>query len=516
MAFGVNEEGFNIKPLETVKSEIEDQLKADIDPGINVSATSVLGQLIGVFSAKASELWEVGQAIYAAFDPEAASGTSLDNLSSLTGTLRNPASKSTVTATVSLNNGTTLPAGSKASVSGDPTAIFVTLEAVTNSSGFADDFDVNMESEETGPIVANSGTLTEIVTPVAGWTAITNLLDAELGSDIETDSALRLRREQELRATGAASVEALKADVSALDDVEEVIVYENTTLTTDGDGIPGKAFEVLVLGGDDQEIADQIFASKAAGIEAHGSETETVTDSQGFDHTIKFTRPTEKTLLVEVFLTETDDYPADGDNQVKTNINTMADADLGIGDDVIISRFYEPIFDVSGVEDVTTLRIYDNSTLGSEVLSETNFATHANWDVTGDMTDNTGAAVYTHSAGSGTLTQQSANFASAATGNRWYKFSYTVSGATGTNSATITTAFAHEATSLTLTNGVQTTYVFSKSTPGNFVISATSTSGGFTIDDVTLKAVTQASGNYSITARQIADIDTDRIIVVST
>lgn len=514
--YGITDEGFEIKPLETIKTEIEDSLKANIDPGLNTSATSVTGQFVGVVAAAASEVWEALQATHSSFDPEQASGLFLDFLSSLTGTLREAATKSTVTATVSLTNGTTLPIGSQAYVSGDIAAIFTTIEEVSNTSGITANVSVQMEALSTGPTVANAGTLTVISTPVSGWNSITNAEAAVAGVDQEVDSALRLRREQELRATGAASVEALLADIVTVSGVEEARIFENTTLVTDGDGIPGKAFEALVLGGTDAAVASQIFLSKAAGIQAYGTTLNTVTDTQGFTHQIDFTRPTEKTILFRVELTKDTTYPSDGDSQVKTNINTQADADLGIGDSIIVSRYYDPVFSVAGVTDVTVLKAFDTATLEAQNLNETAFTTHAKWDTTGDMTDTTGAGVYTHSTGVGTLTQTSANMALAGTASRWYKFSYTVSGSTGDCAAVVTTAFAREQTALNLTAGTNTTYIFSAAAPGSFIISATSTAGGFTIDDVSLKAVTAASGNYTVTSRSIALVDANRVAVIAT
>lgn len=519
MAFGITENGYENKPLETVKTEIEDDLKASIDPGINVTASSVLGQLIGVFSAAVAELWDVGEAVYAAWDPDQSTGESLDSLSSLTGTIREAATKSTVTATVNLNNGTTLPAGSQASVDGDSSAIFQTLEDVTNSSGVPADFDVEMESTETGPIVANAGTLTVIVTPVSGWNSITNDADATLGEDEETDADLRLRRVEELRATGSASVEALKADISTVADVEEVVIFENTALTTDVDGVPGKAFEAVVLGGEDADIAEQIFNSKSAGIEAYGTTTETVTDSQGFDHTIKFTRPTEKTMMVEIFTTiDADEFPSDGADQIKQAVVDRADELQGIGDDVILTKYYGAINGISGVADVTTLKFYDNATLGSEVLAETNFATHTKWSETGDWDLTAGTyALYTHSTGTGSLTQLSTDFATALTGNRWYKLQYTISNVTGsTPTAIVTTGIAHEAVTIPMTTGTQTAYVYTKASPGDFVITVTSTSAAsFRFDDVTLKRITSATGNYTVGSREIALVEFERIAVVT-
>ena len=136
----------------------------------------------------------------------------------------------------------------------------------------------------------------------------------------------------------------------------------------------------------------------------------------------------------------------------------------------------------------------DPSSLEGESLDETNFATHAKWDTVGDWDDTGGDAVYTHSAGSGTLTQTNANMAIAGVANRRYKFQYTVSAVTntGTTTATITTGMAETAIVLPVDRaGTFTRYFKAKAVPGDFVISVTSdtASDTFTIDDVTLKEI---------------------------
>ena len=138
-----------------------------------------------------------------------------------------------------------------------------------------------------------------------------------------------------------------------------------------------------------------------------------------------------------------------------------------------------------------------------EVLTELDFATHANWAASGDMTDTTGAAVYTHSGGTGTLTQASGGFANPMVADVGYVFGYAVTGFTSDVACDITTAIAATTTALTMSNGSQTTTFTAASSPGDFVISCTSASGGVTIDDVTLKRVdhtatlTQASGDFA-------------------
>jgi uncharacterized phage protein gp47/JayE len=360
VSYGVTASGFVAKTLEEIKADIETAEKDAISASLDVSSASVIGQLNGIFASALREAWELAEAAYHAAYPDSASDDSLTQVASITGTTRRAATSSTLTATVNLNAGVTLPAGSAAHVSGDSTRRFVTTAPVTNGGGSPADVSVPMESEATGPVSANASTLTVIATPVAGWNSVTNPTDATLGTDEESDTDLRLRREQELRASGASTLDAIRADLLKLTGMVDVSVFENTSNVTDGDGRPAKSFEAIIFDGvvpavSNQTIADQIWASKPAGILAFGTTPIVVTDSVGITHTISFSRATLVTVWFDIdVLVDGADFPIDGDDLIKEKLAQLGDASLEVGEDVIRSQFYAAIFEVPGVVDVTS------------------------------------------------------------------------------------------------------------------------------------------------------------------
>jgi len=390
MTYGITSSGFVIKPLENVISDVSASIQANIDPGIDVGATSVIGNIIAPLSNEIADLWDVANAIYSAFDPAAASGVPLDNLCDLTGVVRLPATYSTVTGTARLTNGTTLPVNSQASVSGDTSTIFTTIEQIVNSSGITANFPVKMRAVVTGPQVANSGTLTVIQTPVSGWVSITNAADAILGTNIESDSALRLRRFEELTAQGKSTLEAVKADLLAVAAVTDVVVFENQTLVTDGNSTPGKAFQSVVLGGTNADVAAAILASGPLGIQPYGTTSVNVTDSQGIVHAIGFTRPTTIRLYCETtVLTDPALFPADGVTKIKAALAAKLSSMCRIGDDAIRTQLYSPIYTVPGILNVTVLKI-DNVTptvaTGDFTVAAKSIAQLATGDITVTVT----------------------------------------------------------------------------------------------------------------------------------
>jgi uncharacterized phage protein gp47/JayE len=283
--------------------------------------------------------------VSSAFDPDAATGSALDTLAAITGTVRNPPLKSAATLTATGTPGTVLPAGRVVSVAGTGVRFATTEEATIGGGGTVA---VPAESEEYGPWPAAAGTLTVIETPVGGWASVTNALDATPGADVETDAALRLRRDAELASGGKGTVDALRAEVLRVDGVVACTVFENVTDATDADGVPPHAVEVMVQGGDDDAVRAAIWAAKPAGIATHGDEDGPVVDDEGTEHTVAFSRPVEVPIYVALSLHVEDDYPVDGDAQVEAEVVGLGDT-YAAGQNVAASRLGARAFAVSGV-----------------------------------------------------------------------------------------------------------------------------------------------------------------------
>jgi len=231
---------------------------------------------------------------------------------------------------------------------------------------------VAMTCTETGPKNANVKTLNVIDNPISGFTRTFNAEDAILGRDIETNAELRIRRNESVAISRAATVAAIRnkiLDLNAdefedLPQLTDVIVYENVTDSTDSKNIlPHRIMAVIRQEGDvttrDQEIAQAIFDSKAAGIgTSYGNSTggnaviKTVTDSTNIPHTIYFARPNsiDIYLILDNFETNSD-YPIDGDDQLKTILAAYGNT-LGVGIDVIVyPSLIAQIANISGILD---------------------------------------------------------------------------------------------------------------------------------------------------------------------
>lgn len=226
---------------------------------------------------------------------------------------------------------------------------------------------VGLSAETAGATSAAVNTITEIETPVSGLSNGKNYAVAVEGQDLETDPEAKLRREQSVQKAGNSTIEAIRASLLEVSGVTDVIIIENDTNSTDGDGRPPKSYEVIILGGDEDEIALEIWNTKPAGIEtvstaAGGNEKNIViTDTMGFNHTMNFSLPTEIPIFCDLTLTVDSDYPTDGDAQVELAVIAFGNA-LGVGKDVIVfPQLITAIGTIPGITDI----VVDIDTSGS-------------------------------------------------------------------------------------------------------------------------------------------------------
>lgn len=362
MAYGVTPQGFIVPTIEEVLGEIHAEILETIDPALNLAPDQPLGQITAIFAKKIVEAWEAAAALANAQNPDNAENFMLDNVSALTGTLREAAKSSVVALSCNVNAGFSATAGAMtANVNGQPEVTFVNKEAVGPLA--AGDHSIDFEATQVGPVAAPAGELETITIPLAGWNSCTNPLDAELGSFDETDESLRLRREEERTAVGACTVDAIRADMLQVEGVRQCYVFENTTLSTDVNGLPGKSIEVVIYDGntpeaDDTEVAQAVWDSKPSGSESYGTTTATATDSTGVARSVKFSRATVKQVWLEYdVLVDPNFFPTNGAELIEEAAALYAAKYLNLGVDVFAVRFKAQALTVAGVLDVTALRL---------------------------------------------------------------------------------------------------------------------------------------------------------------
>ncbi len=267
--YGLTDDGLLIKSFDVIKAELTLSYQAEFGDDVNVDPlTSWDGKTINIYSEREASVWQVLQAVHDSAYPDSADGINLDGASSLTGTDRLAVTFSTVPVTITGTPGSFGAAGRLFEVEGTGERFQTNVDATIGGGGT---IDVVCTAQNSGAVQANAGLLNIIVTPVTGWDSILNSSDADVGSPIESDAALRLRRQQDLQNIGAAAVNAIRARlINDISGVTDAFVFENEDIDPDVNGRPPKSIHCVVLGGVDNDIAQKIFDVKSGGIETAG------------------------------------------------------------------------------------------------------------------------------------------------------------------------------------------------------------------------------------------------------
>lgn len=217
---------------------------------------------------------------------------------------------------------------------------------------------VPFECTEEGRINVPEGTVTRLVTGVGGVTFLRNNEAFGVGRLRETDTEFRLRASEAVAISGSATYSALFTALRNIEGVGDVVLIENNTLTTDVDGVPGKAFEAIVDVPNTEEynqsVAVAIWNEKPIGIESYGTQQVEFTDEIGATRSIFFSRP--ESVFVALKFTYTLDSegtpPANLSDAIKLAAVEYGQT-LSSGQNVRTQRFAAAVMsNVSGLETV--------------------------------------------------------------------------------------------------------------------------------------------------------------------
>lgn len=335
MTFGLTPAGFVPKLIGDCEQGITDAMRSGVDPNFDMAADEPLGQMGSAIASEAAQLWEVAAACYSGINPNNAEGFVLDGVCAYTGTKRQAAKYSVVIAQMGMNASSSVPAGSVASVNGQPTNTW-TLLGPCNTAGVytagpvvsvgAATYLGLFQATTTGPVNANAGQLTIITTPVSGWNTVGNAAGAILGSVQEQDPALNIRREEELSAAGSGTTDAMRADLLNVTGVIEAFVDENTGDVTDGNGIPPHSVHAIIYDGltpsaTNSDIAAVVWRDKSSGAGTYGVTSVVTQASDGSNRTVNFDRATAiETYVVLTYTTDSTFDVVNGPVAVKNAI----------------------------------------------------------------------------------------------------------------------------------------------------------------------------------------------------
>jgi uncharacterized phage protein gp47/JayE len=205
------------------------------------------------------------------------------------------------------------------------------------------------ECTVTGAVIVPMGALNEIVSRVNGLDSAVNYASGITGRAVESDAELRMGLGSRQKQATANEV-AIQNEILKVSGVEYARVYSNRDIT-EVSGRPPKSYEAVVVGGDDQAIAELIFEKGPAGVQAYGNIVKDVIDSEGFHWNIGFSRPLNKYVWVKVDYSRNseEDLPAGVVSAIQDNIIAWSHTALNVGVDLIYQKMFRPVYDVRGI-----------------------------------------------------------------------------------------------------------------------------------------------------------------------
>lgn len=356
--FGVTRAGFIRKRQPDIQTELADGYVNSFG-NVQTDAQSVNGQKIAIHSDQIGKNWEVLEQTYDDAYIDSASDAGLDRMGALVLRPRLAATQSVATLLLTGASGTLVPLGSIVS---DGLIQWITIaDATIGTNSLAE---VDASPANTGAIVALAGTLTQIVTPVSGWASVTNELDAVPGRNIEGADSYRLRIKQAFRTANSSAAGSISAQLLALDGVTECLVIQNRSDFPDIDGRPPHSFEPVVRDGSDEDIVSQLYKQAGAGGVMVGDRVFEVTDSLGGVQIVKFSRPIERLIYLQVTYSVFSGFPLDGEAQILATILEYGTS-FKLGQDVVPIQIVQQI-EITKLRNLTVLAGFSPFALSSE------------------------------------------------------------------------------------------------------------------------------------------------------
>ena len=335
-------------------------------------------QLLSVFAKALDDVSALLLQVYLSRNPAYASGQALDLLLPLYGITRRGATCSEVTLTLSGSAGTVIPAGTAvADAQGRQWKTAETVTLTASEAGIA----VKAICDTPGPVYAAAGTVTGILTPVAGWTAVTNPAGSTIGLAEETDAEARGRIASALSGAGSSTKDSLAAAIAAVPNVRGCNVYINDSSSSDAHAVPGHSIACVVFGGNQAAIAKAIWDHKAPGIGTYGSTSVTFTDDTGASCTVKFSRPGTRQVYFMVSLTALPGFDAPAVQEAISGVIQEAVAAVPIGGSLNLPSLFGRCYAAAGEQAsafvLKQIEASAGATAGSPALTTTELMTQA-------------------------------------------------------------------------------------------------------------------------------------------
>ena len=267
------------------------------------------GQQIGLTTQIALDLEDLLVQINNSFDPDNAIGVLLDQRCAINGVQRQAGSYSVTNITLINSQSVNLygldqsaqPVYTISDNAGNQWQLQTTQLGLSSGT-----HTLSFQAANPGAVQAIPNTITNFVTVVLGVTSVNNPTGlTTLGTNEESDFALRIRRQKSVSLSSQGYLAGLEAALLNIPGVTFALVDENNTGTTNGDGVPGHSIWVIVAGsGAAADIANAIYTKRNAGCGIYnsgdsGAQSYVITQVDGSTFTVYWDDVIEIPLFIQ-------------------------------------------------------------------------------------------------------------------------------------------------------------------------------------------------------------------------
>jgi hypothetical protein len=295
---------------------------------INLDQDSPDGQMMNIQIQSALDMEDLLVQIYNMFDPDNAIGVVLDQRVAINGIQRQAGTHTITPITLVINQSCNLygidqdiqPVYTVADNAGTRYVLQTTQLGVTVGTHV-----YNFQALLPGATLTTPNTINVPVTVVLGVQSINNPTTyTTLGINEETDAVLKVRRQKSVSLASQGYLAGLLAALKNTTGVTSAFVYENTTGSTNSDGVPGHSIWVIVGGSPaPADIAQDIYTKRNAGCGMKGSQSYTITQVDGTPFVVSWDYVLTRNLFVKFNVASINGITPPNVQTIRANLPTV-------------------------------------------------------------------------------------------------------------------------------------------------------------------------------------------------
>lgn len=331
MANYIDENGIHIDSLSDIVSNLNTSFQTIYGQDIILDSNTPDGQMINIFAQSKEDTLQMAVNVYNSFNPDLVIGQAQDRLYKLVGLYRNQAKFSFVNVNITVDRALNLSGldsnidvegGAGYTVSDTNGTEFILANSVSLSS--AGTYLLEFRAKNSGAVEVAPNSITNMNTVLLGVVSVNNPESQFLtGNSVETDSQFRIRFNKSRSISSQGFNDGLLAQLLAVNNVSQAVVYQNRTNTTDSDGTPAHTIWVIVEGGAVEDIANVIYANLTDGCGMRGETSYTIQKQNGANQIILFDRPISQNLYIQGDLQNLGSTDLDVNTIIQELINNM-------------------------------------------------------------------------------------------------------------------------------------------------------------------------------------------------